>query len=120
VSSLPANSVLINPTITNYTETLNAPAAGSAFTVDLTTGTIQKFTTNANTTITLPASTAGKNFSVIVAYGGVHTLTWAGGGVLKWAGGTAPTATSVNGKFDIFVFTCDGTNTYGRSGGSNF
>jgi hypothetical protein len=47
VSSLPANSVLINPTITNYTETLNAPAAGSAFTVDLTTGTIQKFTTNA-------------------------------------------------------------------------
>lgn len=111
---------LANPTITDYTETINAPAAGSAFTVDLTTGTIQKLTTNANTTITLPASVAGKNFSVIVAYGGVHTLTWAGGGVLKWAGGTAPTATSVNGKFDIFVFTCDGTNTYGRSGGSNF
>jgi hypothetical protein len=114
------NKTLINPTITNYTETINAPAAGSAFTVDLTTGTIQKLTTNANTTVTLPASVAGKNFSVIVAYGGVHTLTWAGGGVLKWAGGTAPTATSVNGKFDIFVFTCDGTNTYGRSGGSNF
>lgn len=114
------NKTLTNPTITNYTETINAPAAGSAFTVDLTTGTIQKLTTNANTTITLPASVAGKNFSVIVAYGGVHTLTWAGGGVLKWAGGTAPTATSVNGKFDIFVFTCDGTNTYGRSGGSNF
>jgi len=114
------NKTLTNPTITNYTETINAPAAGSAFTVDLTTGTIQKLTTNANTTITLPASVAGKNFSVIVAYGGVHTLTWAGGGVLKWAGGTAPTATSVSGKFDIFVFTCDGTNTYGRSGGSNF
>ena len=114
------NKTLTNPTITNYTETINAPAAGSAFTVDLTTGTIQKLTTNANTTVTLPASVAGKNYSVIIAYGGVHTLTWAGGGVLKWAGGTAPTATSVNGKFDIFVFTCDGTNTYGRSGGSNF
>jgi len=112
--------IITNPTIIDYTETINAPAAGSAFTVDLATGTIQKFTTNANTTITLPDSVAGKNFSVIVAYGGVHTLTWAGGGVLKWAGGTAPTATSVNGKFDIFVFTCDGTNTYGRSGGSNF
>jgi hypothetical protein len=114
------NKTLTNPTVTNYIETVNAPAAGSAFTVDLTTGTIQKYTTNANTTITLPSSVAGKNFSVIVAYGGVHTLTWAGGSVLKWAGGTAPTATSVSGKFDIFVFTCDGTNTYGRSGGSNF
>ena len=112
--------LLTNPAITNYTETVNAPAAGSAFTVDLSTGTIQRFTTNANTTITLPASVAGKNFSIIVAYGGAHTLTWAGGGVLKWAGGVAPTPTSVNGKFDIFVFTCDGTNTYGRSGGSNF
>lgn len=114
------NKTLTNPTITNYTETVNAPAAGSAFTVDLTTGTIQKLTTNANTTITLPASVAGKNYSIIVAFGGVHTLTWAGGTTIKWAGGTAPTATSVNGKFDIFVFTCDGTNTYGRSGGSNF
>jgi hypothetical protein len=114
------NKTLTNPTITNYTETVNAPAAGSSFTVALTTGTIQKLTTNANTTITLPASVAGKNYSIIVAYGGVHTITWAGGGVLKWAGGTAPTATSVSGKFDIFVFTCDGANTYGRSGGSNF
>ena len=114
------NPTITNPTITNYTETVNAPVAGSSFTVALTTGTIQKLTTNANTTITLPASVAGKNFSIIVAYGGAHTITWAGGGVLKWAGGTAPTATSVNGKFDIFVFTQDGTNTYGRSGGSNF
>lgn len=114
------NGSLTNPTITNYTEALNAPAAGSAFTVSLATGTIQKLTTNANTTITLPASVAGKNYSIIVAYGGAHTLTWAGGGTLKWAGGATPAATSVNGKFDIFVFTCDGTNTYGRSGGSNF
>ena len=111
---------LNNPTVFNYTEFVYAPAAGSVFTVNLTDGTIQKLTTNANTTITLPASAAGKNYAIIVAYGGVHTITWAGGGVLKWAGGAAPTATSVNGKFDIFVFTCDGTNTYGRSGGSNF
>lgn len=114
------NKTLTAPTITDYTETVYAPAAGSSFTVSLSNGTIQKLTTNANTTITLPASVAGKNYSIIVAYGGVHTLTWSGGTTIKWAGGTAPTATSVNGKFDIFVFTCDGTNTYGRSGGSNF
>lgn len=108
------------PAITNYTETLYAPSAGSAFTVDLANGTIQKFTTNANVTITLPSSAAGKSYLVIVAYGGTHTVTWAGGSTIKWQGGSAPAATSVNGKFDLFVFTCDGTNTYGRSGGSNF
>ncbi len=114
------NKTLTNPTITNYTETLNAPAAGSAFTVDLSTGTIQRFTTNANATVALPATVAGKSYSVLVEYGGAHSLAWSGGGTLKWAGGAAPTATSVTGKVDIFVFTCDGTNTYGRSGGSNF
>ena len=117
---LPSGSSLPNPTVTDYTETVYAPAAGSAFTVDLANGTFQKFTTDANTTITLPASVAGKSYTIMVAYGGVHTITWAGGSTIKWAGGTAPTATSVSGKFDIFTFICDGANTYGRSGGSNF
>ena len=95
-------------------------ASGSAITINLANGTIQKFSTTGNATITLPASVAGKSYTVLVAYGGVHSVTWAGGGTIKWSGGTAPTATSVNGKFDIFAFTCDGTNTYGRTGGSNF
>jgi hypothetical protein len=115
-----ANPTLTNPTITDYIETLYAPAAGSSFTVSLSNGTIQKLTTNANATITLPTSIAGKGYTLLVAYGGVHTLTWAGGSTIKWAGGTAPSATSVNGKVDIYVFTCDGTNTYGRTGGSNY
>lgn len=111
---------LTAPVVTNYTETVYAPSAGSAWTVSLANGTVQKLTTNANATITLPSSVAGKSYLIIVAYGGTHTITWAGGSTIKWSGGTAPTATSVNGKFDIFAFTCDGTNTYGRSGGSNF
>lgn len=109
-----------NPTITNYVETVYAPAAGSAFTVALTNGTIQKFTTNANIAITLPASTPGKVYSIFVVYGGVHTVTFSGGSTIKWAGGSAPTATSVSGKIDKYNFTCDGTNTYGCSGGSNY
>jgi hypothetical protein len=111
---------LTNPTLTNYTETLYAPAAGAAFTVDNANGTIHEYTTNANTTITLPAAAAGKSFTVIIKYGGAHTITWAGGTAIKWPGGIAPTATSVNGKADIYHFMCDSAATYGRDGGRNF
>lgn len=111
---------LLNPTFTNYTETLYDAGTGSAFTLNLSNGTIQKFTTNANMTLTLPASTAGKSFVVMVVYGGVHTLTWSSPSTLKWVGGTTPTATSVAGKIDIFSFFQDGTNTYGTVYGQNF
>ena len=111
---------LINPTFTNYTETLYDAGTGSAFTLNLSNGTIQKFTTNANMTLTLPASTAGKSFVVMVVYGGVNTLTWSSPSTLKWVGGTVPTATSVAGKIDIFSFFQDGTNTYGTVYGQNF
>jgi hypothetical protein len=114
------NKSITNPTITNYVEVIYTPSAGSAFTIDLANGTIQKLTTNANVTITLPASVAGKSYLLMVVYGGTHTVTWAGGSTIKWPGATAPTATSVNTKIDLFSFVCDGTNTYGRSGGSNF
>jgi hypothetical protein len=114
------NKTLTNPTITNYTETLYSPSAGSAFTVALTNGTVQKFTTNANTTVTLPSSVTGKSFVIIIAYGGSHSITWAGGSVIKWAGGVTPTATAVNGKFDIFTFFQDGTNTYSSVLGQNY
>ena len=109
---------LTNPTVTNYTETV-ATSTGST-TIDLANGTLFKVTTNGAVTITLPSSVAGKSFVVIVAYGGVHTITWAGGSTIKWLGGTTPTATSVNAKFDIFTFFCDGTNTYGSIFGQNF
>lgn len=109
---------LTNPTVTNYVETLYS-ATGST-TVDLANGTVQKITTNGNITITLPSSVSGKSFVVIVAYGGTHTVTWAGGSTIKWASGTAPAQTSTNGKFDIFSFLQDGTNTYATTFGLNF
>lgn len=111
---------LTNPTFLNYTETLYDAGTGSAFTLNLSNGTIQKFTTNANTTLTLPSSTAGKSFVVMVVYGAVNTLTWSSPSTLKWVGGTTPTATSVAGKIDIFSFFQDGTNTYGTVYGQNF
>ena len=114
------NKTLTNPTVTNYVETLYAPAAGSAFTISLANGTVQELSLNANGTLTLPSSVAGKSFTIIVTYSGAYSLTWAGGGTLKWAGGTTPTATSVSGKYDIFNFYQDGTNTYGSVYGLNY
>jgi len=114
------NKTLTNPTVTNYVETLYAPAAGSAFTISLANGTVQQFSLNANGTLTLPSSVAGKSFTIIVTYSGSFSLTWAGGGTLKWAGGTTPTSTSANGKYDIFNFYQDGTSTFGSVFGLNF
>ena len=112
-------AALTNPTVTNYVETLNT-SSGATYTVDLANGTLHKFTTTANATITLPSSVAGKSFIVIVAYGGAHTLTFSGGSTIKWAGGSQPTATSSGGAFDIFTFLQDGTNTYAVPFGTNF
>lgn len=109
---------LTNPTVTNYVETLYS-VTGSA-TLALTNGTVQKVTTSGSTTITLPASVSGKSFTVIVYYAAADAITWAGGTTLKWAGGTTPTATSATGKYDIFNFYQDGTNTYGSIFGQNY
>lgn len=120
VVALTTAPALNTPVVTNYTETLFAPAAASSFTVDLANGTVQKLSLNANGTITLPSSVSGKSFVIIVTYSGAFTLTWAGGSTIKWPGGTVPTASSANGKFDIFTFFQDGTNTYGNSFGLNY
>jgi hypothetical protein len=109
---------LSNPTVTNYTETLYS-VTGSA-TLALTNGTVQKVTTSGSTTITLPSSVTGKSFTVIVAYAAADSITWAGGSTIKWAGGVTPTPTSATGKFDIFNFYQDGTNTYGSIFGQNY
>lgn len=112
--------VLTNPTITNCTETVYTPAAGSSFTIDLANGTTQLLQTNGATTITLPASVQGKSYTLVIYYGGTHTINWAGGTALRWAGGTAPVATSVASKYDIYTFWCSGSVTLGSDGGRNY
>lgn len=114
--------VLTNKTVTNCKETVATPTvAAGAVTISLANGTMQKVVTAANTTITLPSAVAGTSYTIIVQYGGTHTITWAGGGTIKWAGGAAPAATSVNGKYDIYVFVChDATNTLASDGGRKY
>ena len=113
---------LTGPIITGYTETVYTPTVTSgAVTISLANGTLQKVVTAANTTITLPSAAAGTSYTVLVSYGGTHTVTWAGGGTIKFAGGTAPVATSTSGHYDIYTFVChDSTNTFGSDGGRNY
>ncbi len=115
-----SSKTLSNPTVTNYTETVYEPSGATSHTVSLANGTVQKLATSGNCTITLPNASSGKSYVIEVAYGGTHTLTWAGGSTIKWAGGVAPTATSANAKSDIFGFFCIGSITFGFVMGQNF
>jgi hypothetical protein len=115
---------LTNPTITNYTETrYSATITGNAITLDLTNGTFQTITTmvGANA-ITLPAVASGKSLTVQILYASTPTtLTFATpSGSLKWPGGTTPTPTLTNTKYDFYTFVSDGTNWYGIQTGANF
>ena len=109
---------LTNPTVTNYVETLFS-STGSG-TIVLSSGTIHRVTTSGATVISLPASIAGKSFTVIVVYAGANSILFAGGSTLKWANGILPVGTAIAGKIDIFNFYQDGTNTYGSIYGQNF
>ena len=103
-----------------YTEETFSPAEGSTFTFDFANGTIQSYTTDANTTISLPAPAVGKSFQIQVVFGGTHTLTF-DGGALSW-GDDTPTFSSTAGKTDIVNFTCNvaGTKWFGSLFGTGY
>jgi hypothetical protein len=109
---------LTNPTIKGYIEQFQALNPGAAVTLNPSLGTVVKVTTSqANTTITLPAFQEGKSFTLIVKWGATgHAVTFAGG-TLAWIGAATPGATSVAGKRDIYTFMCDDEGTIGRDGG---
>jgi len=101
-----------------------SPSAG-VVTVDMNNETVVRLTLNASVTSwTINNLTAGKasGFTLItIPNGSVFTITWTFGGVaVKWPGGTAPTLTTTNAKFDVFTFIYDGSNWYGFNGGQNF
>lgn len=119
-----SGQTLINPTITNYTETrYAATVSGNAITLDLNNGTFQTITTmvGANA-ITLPAVESGKSVTVQVFYASTPTtLTFATpSGSLKWPGASTPIPTITNGKYDFYSFVSDGANWYGVQTGANF
>ena len=110
---------VINPSVTNYTETAYTANTSTAITVSLSNGTVQILTLTGNCTLTMPTAGAGKSFIIILRQDatGSRTITWS---TVNWAGGTAPTITATASKQDIYSFFSDGTSWYGVTVGQNY
>jgi hypothetical protein len=116
--STSASGTLINPTITNYTESVvTIGIVTTAHTLVLTNGTVQTATLTASTacTFTMPTATAGKSFILRLTQAtapGGGTATFTG---VKWSGGTAPTITATASAVDLISFIAVGTDWYGSA-----
>lgn len=97
----------ISTLLITETETTKTASFTPSFTTD---GTI--FDVSGTITVTMPAATAGKSFTIIDS--GSGTLSWAG--TIKWNGGAAP---SPSGQ-TIYSFISNGTNWYGMQAGTGF
>lgn len=114
------NAVLVKPTFKGYIEQLQNLNPGSTFTVNTDNGTLIFLSLSANVTITLPPAVDGVSYTLVTYYSGAYTVTFTGGGALRWAGGSVPTATSANNRMDKYQFTCAAGYTLGQDGGRNF
>ena len=95
----------------------NSTISSGTLTLDLSLANFFTTTLNANvTTLTLSSVPASPDLSSIVLQiffnsNTVFTITWPAS--FKWAGGTGPTLTCLNGKYDTFSFlTYDGGTTW--------
>jgi hypothetical protein len=106
--------ILLNPTITNYTESLVAIGnTGTAQTLSLTGGTVQTATLTGNCVFTMPAVVPGKSTSFVLLLNtgaGGFTATFTG---VKWDSGGAPTITTAASKMDRLTFLSAGVEWFG-------
>jgi|Laugresbdmm110sn_1035088.scaffolds.fasta_scaffold02593_3 hypothetical protein len=110
------NSYISNTTFLNYKEqSYTNTAIGATYTVDLNNGSMQLITLDATTTISMPAVSAGKSFTMIISSGtGGYAVTWNG---VTWPEGITPTLTATASKKDLVSFVSDGSTWYGMLGG---
>ena len=109
----------------SYSEIVGTPSISSGtLTLDLSTAnTFRVSKGTAVTTLTIsnpPASGIAGSFTLIFDTTGSFAVTWPAS--VHWAGGTAPTLSTVTSKTDIltFVTTNAGTTWYGFVGGLTF
>jgi hypothetical protein len=99
-----------------------APQASSSATPNVNVGTSLTWdltpATNPTITLTFGANDDGKTVLVKVkqtAVGNLAITAWAATGkTIYWQGGVTPTLTTSANKADLFVFTCIGSNVYGK------
>lgn len=103
-----------------YTEEVTTANTSTAYTIDLTGGTLQILTLTGNCTFTFPTPTAGQSFTMFLKQDatGSRTVTWPAS--VKWPSSTAPTITSTASKGDKYVFTADGTYWWGSVAGQAY
>ena len=89
-----------------------APGGAGTTTIDVTAARINLVTMPAATqTLAISNAVVGRCFIIEIAnVTSQGALTWFS--TIKWAGGTAPTLTGVNGKKDSFGFRCTSTGNY--------
>ena len=110
------NLAVANVTVTDYVESVVAiGTVTTSNTLSLANGTVQTATLTASTTctFTMPTTTAGKSFILLLkqaASTGNGNATFTS---VKWGTAGAPTITATAGKMDILTFVSDGTNWYG-------
>jgi hypothetical protein len=102
-----------NTTINAYTENvLVVGNTGATQTLNIANATVITANLTASCTWTMPTTTAGKSFILLLKTGsGSYTSTFTG---VKWVGNTAPTITTTANNMDILSFIADGTNWYGN------
>lgn len=114
------NKTLTLPVVNGYTEGSVVANTTATYTIDISADSVQILTLTANCTYTFPTADVGKSFLLIQKQDGTgsRTATWPA--AVKWPASTAPTLTGTASKADVFAFTSDGTNWYGRVIGQNY
>jgi hypothetical protein len=119
LSGASSGVILLNPTITGYTETIQS--VGTVTTTKtlpaVSNGTVLTATLTASTAcvFTMPAVVAGKSTSFVLllkqaATTGGGTATFTG---VKWPSSGTPVQTSTAATMDSYTFISDGTEWYG-------
>lgn len=83
--------------------TVSSLSSSSSITPNFATANNFSLSLGTNTTINNPSNlTAGQSGAIAITYSGAYTVAF--GSYWKFAGGTAPTATSTSGKTDLLVY----------------
>lgn len=101
-------------------ETVVTANTGTAYSINIGSGTIQNLTLTGNCVFTFPTSTIGGQFTLFLSQDatGSRTVTWPAS--VRWAGNTAPSLTTTASKTDVLSFIFNGTYWVGFVGGLNY
>ena len=101
-------------------ETVVTANTGTAYSINIGSGTIQNLTLTGNCVFTFPTATIGEQFTLFLSQDstGSRTVTWPAS--IRWAGGSAPSLTTAASKTDVLSFIFNGTYWVGFVGGLNY